>query len=224
MVNKETEESRQLLTTNSPTLTVESLEAYQSLMIYYQSAIDEVETKLKIIDRELNNNEIIGRTNTIHTIQCRVKSFKSLVAKLEKRDVAFTAENASKELTDIAGIRVICAYVDDIYMVLKSLSQQADVAIIEVKDYIKDPKPSGYRSVHVILEVPVFFLKETKYIKVEVQFRTIAMDYWASLEHGLRYKHDVPDTTLTKRLEATATRISELEEEMLSIRKGIEGE
>ena len=108
-------------------------------------------------------------------------------------------------------------------MVLDSLSHQTDIKILEVKDYIKNPKPSGYRSLHVIVEIPVFFFKETKNIKVEIQFRTIAMDYWASLEHGLRYKQGVTDESLSKRLGETAELISNMEEEMLEIRNGIEG-
>ncbi|MEG0254808.1 MAG: (p)ppGpp synthetase [Vagococcus sp.] len=202
---------------------VGALEMYRSLIIYYQSAIDEVETKLKIIDRELNNSPRIGRSNTIHQIQSRVKTLKSIVLKLDRKNLEFSKEIVADELSDVAGIRVICAYVDDIYMVLESLSHQSDLKIVEIKDYIIDPKPSGYRSLHVIVEIPVFFFKETKNIKVEIQFRTIAMDYWASLEHGLRYKKGVDDEKLSNRLVETAEVISNLEMEMLAIRNGIDG-
>lgn len=202
---------------------LELVQAYQGIVMNYQSAIDEVETKLRIIDRELNTKETIGRNNTIHHIGSRVKSLGSITKKLAKRGVEFSLENAEEELGDIAGIRVICAYQDDIYLVLDSLSRQSDVTIMSVKDYIKEPKPSGYRSVHVVLEIPVYFLEEMKLIKVEVQFRTIAMDYWSSLEHGLKYKTVVPDGELSERLVATARVIQSLEEEMLAIRLGIEG-
>ena len=200
-----------------------ALETYRALIIYYQSAIDEVETKLKIIDRELSSPANIGRSNMIHQIQSRVKTLKSIILKLDRKGLPFSRGIFSKELSDVAGIRVICAYVDDIYMVLESLSHQTDIKILEVKDYIKNPKPSGYRSLHVIVEIPVFFFKETKNIKVEIQFRTIAMDYWASLEHGLRYKQGVTDESLSKRLGETAELISNMEKEMLEIRNGIEG-
>lgn len=202
---------------------VGAFETYRSIIIYYQSAIDEVETKLKIIDRELNNSPKLGRSNTIHQIQSRVKTLRSIVMKLDRKGVGFSPEIVAQELSDVAGIRVICAYVDDIYMVLESLSHQSDIKIIEIKDYILDPKPSGYRSLHVIVEIPVFFFKETKKIKVEIQFRTIAMDYWASLEHGLRYKKSVNDKDLSDRLVSTAEVISKLEMEMLAIRNGIDG-
>lgn len=141
-----------------------ALETYRALIIYYQSAIDEVETKLKIIDRELSSPANIGRSNMIHQIQSRVKTLKSIILKLDRKGLPFSRGIVSKELSDVAGIRVICAYVDDIYMVLESLSHQTDIKILEVKDYIKNPKPSGYRSLHVIVEIPVFFFKETKNI------------------------------------------------------------
>ncbi len=201
---------------------VGALETYRKLTIYYQSAIDEVETKLKIIDRELSSSSNVGRNNTIHQIQSRVKTLKSIVLKLDRKGAPFSSEVVSKELADVAGIRVICAYADDIYMVLESLSEQTDISVLEIKDYIKKPKPSGYRSLHVILEIPVFFFKETKHIKVEIQFRTIAMDYWASLEHGLRYKEGVSDENLSHRLERTAQSLAILEEEMLAIRNELE--
>ncbi len=202
---------------------VDVMEAYRALIIYYQSAIDEVETKLKIIDRELSSPASIGRSNMIHQIQSRVKTFRSIVFKLDRKGLPFSKEIVFEELSDVAGIRVICAYADDIYLILDSLSSQTDINILEIKDYISNPKPSGYRSLHVILEIPVFFFKETKYIRVEVQFRTIAMDFWASLEHGLRYKQGVSDPELARRLEESATLISGMEEEMLAIRNGIEG-
>ena len=199
-----------------------ALEIYRKIIIYYQSAIDEVETKLKIIDRELTNSNIVGRNNTIHQIQSRVKKLRSIAVKLNRSDLAFSQVVIEQELADVAGVRVICSYVDDIYMILESLSAQSDIKILEVKDYIKHPKPSGYRSLHVILEVPVFFFKEMKNVKVEIQFRTIAMDYWASLEHGLRYKDSQIDPCLSHRLEKSAKLIADMEEEMLAIRNDIE--
>ena len=193
------------------------------MIIYYQSAIDEVETKLKIINRELTGSNIVGRNDMIHQIQSRVKTLNSIVKKLDRKDLSFSKAIVEEELADVAGIRVICSYVDDIYMILNSLSHQSDINILEVKDYIEHPKPSGYRSLHVILEIPVFFFKETRKVKVEIQFRTIAMDYWASLEHGLRYKEAEIDHNLSDRLEAASKIITMMEEEMLTIRNEIEG-
>lgn len=198
-------------------------EIYQKLIIYYQSAIDEVETKLKIINRELTSSNSVGRSDMIHQIQTRVKTLNSIIKKLDRNDLPFSKEMVEEGLADVAGIRVICSYVDDIYLILNSLSHQSDINILEVKDYIETPKPSGYRSLHVILEVPVFFFRDTKHVKVEIQFRTIAMDYWASLEHGLRYKEGEINQNLSKRLENSAKIITMMEEEMLNIRNEIEG-
>lgn len=200
-----------------------AFEIYKKLIIYYQSAIDEVETKLIIINRELSGSNIVGRNDMIHQIQSRVKTLNSIVKKLDRKDLSFSKAIVEEELADVAGIRVICSYVDDIYMILNSLSHQSDINILEVKDYIEHPKPSGYRSLHVILEIPVFFFKETRKVKVEIQFRTIAMDYWASLEHGLRYKEAEIDHNLSDRLEAASKIITMMEEEMLTIRNEIEG-
>ena len=199
-----------------------AFDIYKKLIIYYQSAIDEVETNLRIIDRELTNSNIVGRNNTIHQIQRRVKKNGSIATKLDRKGYSFSREIVEEKLADVAGIRVICSYTDDIYMILDSLSHQTDVTILEIKDYIKEPKPSGYRSLHVILEIPVFFFQETKKVKVEIQFRTIAMDYWASLEHGLRYKDSHIDSKLSERLEVSAKVIAQMEEEMLAIRNEIE--
>lgn len=199
-----------------------AVDIYRKLIIYYQSAIDEVETKLKIINRELTGSNIVGRNDMIHQIQSRVKTLASIITKLDRTNSEFSKASVEKELADVAGIRVICSYVDDIYAVLNSLSHQTDISILEVKDYIENPKPSGYRSLHVILEIPVFFFKESKQVKVEIQFRTIAMDYWASLEHGLRYKESEIDKTLSCRLENSAKMIALMEEEMLAIRNQME--
>lgn len=198
------------------------LESYVNMSIYYQSAIDEIETKLKIIDRELSYHETIGRANMLHQVQSRVKSFESILKKVERKNLMYSPEIVEKELLDIAGIRIICSYIDDIYLILNSLSQQSDITILEVEDYIKEPKESGYRSLHAILEIPVFFFKETRKLKVEIQFRTIAMDFWASLEHGLRYKMTTTEPELAKRLISSALTIATMEEEMLAIRNEIE--
>ncbi|MFV0557943.1 MAG: GTP pyrophosphokinase family protein [Enterococcus sp.] len=203
---------------------LEPLELYFSLVMMYQSALDEVETKLRIIDRELSQNTQVGRKKAIHQIQTRIKKAASLIEKLERKGIDFSPELVHEHINDIAGIRVVCPYTDDIYMILKTLEKQTDVTVVKVKDYITTPKPSGYRSLHAIVEIPVFFLQETKYLKVELQFRTIAMDFWASLEHSLRYKNDgsAEDFAISQRLEVMAEKISDMESEMLLIRQEIE--
>lgn len=201
---------------------VEVFELYQELETYYHSALDKVETKLIIIDRELSSNSHEGRKNSIHQVQKRIKKFKSIVNKLDKKQLPFSKENIVNHIHDFAGSRVICSYSDDITTLIDSLSRHPDIKILKVKNYLENPKPSGYRSVHVVIEIPVYFLKETKQMKVEIQFRTIAMDFWASLEHSLRYKNHFENSSLSKRLEKVATDISTLENEMLDIRREIE--
>lgn len=204
-------------------LGVEAIELYQELEVYYHSALDEVETKLFIIDRELSSNSHRGRKNSIHQIQKRIKRFKSVVNKLNRKQVNYSKQAIIANVRDFAGLRVICSYSDDIYTLINSLSHHPDITILTIKDYLKHPKPSGYRSVHVVLEVPVYFLEETKKIKVEIQFRTIAMDFWASLEHSLRYKNNLENPELSEKLQGISDDIEHLENEMLAIRKEIEG-
>lgn len=201
---------------------VEAVELYQELEVYYRCALDEVETKLLIIDRELSSNSHRGRKNRIHQIQKRIKRFKSVIYKLHQKQLNFSSQTIIDHIQDFAGLRVICSYSDDIYKLIDSLSRHPDIHILTIKDYLKHPKPSGYRSVHVVLEVPVYFLEDTKRIKVEIQFRTIAMDFWASLEHSLRYKNNLENPELAKKLQDISDDIERLENEMLNIRKAIE--
>lgn len=201
---------------------VEVFELYQELETYYRSALDKVETKLIIIDREINSNSHRGRKNSIHQIQKRIKRFKSIIYKLNKKQLNYSKETIIDNIQDFAGLRVICSYSDDIYQLIDSLSQHPDVKVLKLKNYIENPKPSGYRSVHVVIEIPVYFLNETKNMKVEIQFRTIAMDFWASLEHSLRYKNDLSNPDLINKLQHIADDIDHLENEMLTIRNSID--
>lgn len=201
---------------------VEVFELYQELETYYRSALDKVETKLIIIDREINSNSHRGRKNSIHQIQKRIKRFKSIIYKLNKKQLNYSKETIIDNIQDFAGLRVICSYSDDIYQLIDSLSQHPDVKVLKLKNYIENPKPSGYRSVHVVIEIPVYFLNETKKMKVEIQFRTIAMDFWASLEHSLRYKNDLSNPDLINKLQHIADDIDHLENEMLTIRNAID--
>ena len=162
---------------------------FKRLMAYYKCAIMEVETKFNVLNEEFS---LEYDRNPIETIKTRLKSPDSIVKKLAKKDVPLTVESIEKNLNDIAGVRVICSFPEDIYVLADCLLQQDDIKLIEVKDYIKNPKPNGYRSLHLIVEIPIFLKDEKKNMRVEVQLRTIAMDFWASLEHKLSYKKDIP--------------------------------
>ena len=175
---------------NSP-LTAEELRAYMEkfrmLMTYYRCAIKEVVTKFEVLDEEFS---LQYDRDTISSIQSRLKSVSSIFGKLKRRGITATVENIEDKLADIAGIRVICPFLEDVYYLEKALLAQDDVQLIERKNYIENPKANGYRSLHLIIAVPIFLSKEKRIMKVEVQIRTIAMDSWASLEHQLRYKKD----------------------------------
>ena len=150
----------------------------------YKAAIKEISTKLEILDDEFS---VKHDYNPIHHIESRVKSIQSIFSKMEKKGLDMTIAGVNA-LTDIAGIRVICNYKDDVYTIAKLLTAQDDIELIREKDYITDPKPSGYRSLHIVVLVPVFLSEGCKRVPVEIQIRTIAMDTWASLEHELKYK------------------------------------
>jgi len=197
---------------------------YVRLMSYYSAAMLEVETKFKVLSIEFNGK---FDRNPIETIKTRLKTPKSVVEKMERIGKPVTVESIEKELSDVAGVRVICSFVDDIYRLADMLALQDDIYVLRVKDYIRHPKPSGYRSLHMIVEVPIFLSKEKRYMRVEVQLRTIAMDFWASLEHKLHYKKDIPQEhaiEIADQLRHCAKVVSETDQQMLAIRKQIEGE
>ncbi len=164
------------------TANIRALLATESL---YLSATREIATKLENLNDEFKHTR---DRNPIHRIMTRVKTPSSIQAKLERRGLPVTVESARQNLTDIAGVRVICSYVDDIYLIARVLVSQDDIELVRRTDYIKEPKPSGYRSLHLIVIVPVFLSDRTERVTVEVQIRTIAMDFWASLEHELAYR------------------------------------
>lgn len=161
-----------------------------TLMSYYQCAIMEVETKFKVLNEEFS---LEYDRNPIESIKTRVKSMDSLIKKIKRKNIPLTLTGIEEGIKDIAGVRVICSFPDDIYMLADCLLKQDDVVLVEKKDYIQNPKPSGYRSLHLIIKVPIFLQNEKRMVTVEVQLRTIAMDFWASLEHKLRYKKDIPE-------------------------------
>lgn len=161
------------------------VEEFFENMVIYNSAIKEVGTKLEILNDEFQSKK---KRNPIEHIKSRVKKPRSILDKLERKGLPATIQSIRENLNDIAGIRVICSFISDIYMIANMLKAQDDLKLISEKDYIKHPKANGYRSLHLVLEVPVFFSDCTEYVRVEIQIRTIAMDFWASLEHKLRYK------------------------------------
>lgn len=164
-------------------------EAFHELMMHYYCAIREVTTKLEILNDELS---LKSRHSPIEDIRSRVKSPESISKKLLKKGLEPTTANIVRNLDDVAGIRVICSFVDDIFDIANMLASQDDITLIESKNYIKFPKDNGYRSLHLIVEIPIFLSGGKKPMKVEIQIRTIAMDFWASLEHQLKYKKNIP--------------------------------
>ena len=197
---------------------------YMRLMSYYSSAMLEIETKFKVLNIEFNGK---FDRNPIESIKTRLKSPKSIVEKMGRIGVPVSAANIEKELSDVAGVRVICSFVDDIYRLADMLALQDDVYILKTKDYIKNPKPSGYRSLHLIVETPIFLSNEKRFMRVEIQLRTIAMDFWASLEHKLRYKKDIPEAhakEIAQQLINCAQVVSDTDQQMLDIRRQIEGD
>lgn len=202
----------------------ENIRPMNELMAYYRCAIMEVETKFNVLNEEFS---LQYDRNPIEGIKSRLKSKESIIKKLKNKDLPFSLESIEENIQDIAGVRVICSFPEDIYMLADCLLSQDDVKLIERKDYIKNPKKSGYRSLHLIIEVPIFLQNEKKSMKVEVQLRTIAMDFWASLEHKLRYKKNIVSEEielLEKELVECSETSAALDKRMEEIRNRIEKE
>lgn len=194
------------------------ISAFNELMNEYDSAIKEVSTKLEILKNDLR---LHCHRDCIAAIQSRIKSPVSILGKLTRRGIPVTLESIRTELCDVAGIRVICSFIDDIYMVADMLSSQDDLRLLTVKDYIKHPKENGYRSLHLIVEVPVFFAESKEMVKVEIQIRTVAMDFWASLEHDIKYKREIENAEAVVRgLRECADTIAETDRRMMHLRDG----
>lgn len=216
--NKEKELMRDFMP-DRPEDVFEFFEKFDILMMRYDSAIREVKTKLEILNDELS---LISSQSPISLIQSRRKKPISIAEKLTRLGKEVTLGSIMDNLNDVAGVRVICSFVDDIYKVAKMLAQQDDIKVLEIKDYIKNPKPNGYRSFHMIVEVPVFFSNVKKPMRVEVQIRTVAMDFWASLEHQMKYKNDIENADeIMKELKECADTIANTDLKMLKIRERI---
>ena len=193
---------------------------FRELMMMYTCAIREVKTKLEVLNDDL---AVRNERNPIQMIKSRVKKPNSIINKLEKRGHPVTVASIKDNLDDVAGIRVICSFVDDIYAVANMLAHQDDVNVLMVKDYIRSPKVNGYRSYHMIVEVPVHFSDRKTKMRVEVQIRTIAMDFWASLDHQMKYKKDMDDTDeISEELTQCAVVIAQIDRRMQEIRQKIE--
>ena len=196
------------------------IENFKELMLTYNSAIREVTTKLEILNDELSLDD--GK-NPIQFIKSRVKKPLSIVDKLQRLGKEINVESIMGSLNDVAGIRVIASFVDDVYKIADMLVKQDDIFLVEAKDYIKNPKPNGYRSYHLIIEVPVFFSQKKQRVRVEVQIRTVAMDFWASLEHQVKYKKELKDTKeIERELKECADTIAATDVQMMNIRNKID--
>ncbi len=199
-----------------------SVDSWQTMMLLYNSALKEVGTKLEILNDEFQH---IHQYNPIEHIKSRIKTPESIVKKLKKRDLESTIENMIEFVNDIAGIRVICSFTSDIYHIAEMLRNQNDIKVISVKDYIVSPKESGYKSYHMVVSVPIYLSDSVVDTKVEIQIRTVAMDFWASLEHKMNYKleQNAPEK-IKQELYECAQMVSLLDNKMQSLNEGIQAE
>ncbi|MCI9329721.1 MAG: response regulator [Ruminococcus sp.] len=212
------EEQRQIIRLHTRQL--RDTKIFNDLMMQYRSAIMVIEAKLKVLYEEFAQEY---NRNPFESIKSRLKSPESIYEKLDRKGYPITVESIREYLTDVAGVRVICSFPDDIYRLADLVVQSNDIILVQKKDYIKDPKSNGYRSLHLILDVPIFLSIGKEYVKVEMQFRTIAMDFWASLEHKLRYKKDVENTEeIERQLKVCADSIDVLDYQMMQIRNRID--
>ena len=211
----------ELIAGERPEEFIESAQPFMKLMMQYQCAMLEVQTKFEVLNTELSMD---SDRNPIESISCRIKKPMSIVEKLKRKGVEVSLSSIEKNLHDVAGIRVVCFFPKDIYRLAEKICSQDDSRLIEKKDYIQNPKPNGYRSLHLILEVPVFFADEKKWMQVEVQFRTIAMDFWASIEHKVKYKKDIDASTsdIVEKLRGCAESIHSIDLRMQEISECIE--
>ena len=192
---------------------------FQEIMMMYSCAAREMRTKLEVLNDDFS---VRYRRNPIEIIITRIKTPGSLFQKIEKRGLEVSERTLLEEIHDIAGVRVICSFIDDIYEVARLLVGQDDVTLLETKDYIRHPKPNGYRSLHLILQIPVFFADRKQKMTVEVQIRTLAMDFWASVDHTLKYKQDVENPEeVSKELKECADIIAQTDARMLAIKNKI---
>ena len=199
--------------------TRDDIDSWNEVLLVYNSALKEIGTKLEILNDEFQH---VHKYNPIEHIKTRIKSPESIVKKLKKHGYESNVQNMVKYVNDIAGIRVICSFTSDIYRIADMLRNQNDIKVLSIKDYIKTPKPSGYKSYHMIVSIPIFLSDRVADTKVEIQIRTVAMDFWASLEHKINYKFEgnAPDF-IRKELVECSKMVSDLDERMLSLNEEV---
>ncbi len=205
---------------DSTEYTNSQVDSWKEVILIYNSALKEIGTKLEILNDEFQH---VHRYNPIEHIKSRIKTSESIVKKLKKHGYESTIENMVKYVNDIAGIRVICSFTSDIYRIAEMISNQSDIKIISIKDYIKHPKESGYKSYHMLVSVPIFLSDRNVNANVEIQIRTVAMDFWASLEHKIHYKFEgnAPEHIKTELVEC-ARMVSDLDARMLSLNEEVQ--
>ena len=187
----------------------------ENLMLMYSSALKTLENKISVINNEFRIN---NSYNPIEHVKTRIKSPKSILGKLKKKGLEPTYENIVENINDIAGMRIVCSFIPDIYTIVNIIENFDDIRIIERKDYVNKPKSSGYSSYHMIIEVPIQLSNGTKYVKAEIQIRTVAMDFWASLEHKINYKYDGNvSKSVLRDLKSCAKIVSRLDNKMLEL-------
>lgn len=198
----------------------EDVDSWKTIMFLYNAALKEVETKLEILNDEFQH---VHQYNPIEHIKTRIKTPESIVKKLKRYGHETSVENMVKYINDIAGVRLICSFTSDIYRLASMIGNQSDLKVLSIKDYIKNPKDSGYKSFHMLVSVPVFLSDSVVQTKVEIQIRTIAMDFWASLEHKIYYKFEGhAPAYISEDLKACADMVSQLDERMLSLNEAIQ--
>ncbi len=192
----------------------------EDFIVKSECAISMLKTKLQIIDADLGMRY---HRKVIHSKTSRIKSYDSIVAKLKRKELPENVETVKEKINDLIGVRAVCTYTDDLYEMVKMLYAQKDVKVIKEKDYIKNPKKSGYRSLHLILEIPICFQEDTQWVKIELQLRTAAMDYWAGLDYQLQYKKENKEARrISEELKEYANAIEEIDRKVLELRKRIE--
>ena len=201
---------------------LEEVVSFKELMFRYSSAMSTLKTRLEILNEEFS---VLKERTPIQSIKSRLKKPRSIAEKLMRKGLPLTCESIRDNLNDVAGVRVICAFIEDIYEVASMLGMQDDIEVLDVRDYIASPKENGYRSLHLIVSVPVYYSDQKHLQRVEVQIRTIAMDFWASLEHQLKYKKEIANAAeISAELKACADQITCLDVRMQSIRHKLTGE
>ena len=204
----------------TPLKIYEDVDSWKTIMFLYSSALKEVGTKLEILNDEFQH---VHQYNPIEHIKTRIKTAESIVKKLKRYGYETSIENMVKYVNDIAGVRLICSFTSDIYKLAEMIGNQSDLKVLSIKDYIKNPKPSGYKSYHMLVSVPIFLSDSVVDTKVEIQIRTIAMDFWASLEHKIYYKFEgnAPEY-ISRDLRECAEMVSTLDDKMLSLNEAIQ--